>query len=108
LIYLPKLYLPKLQRRQVKIKIKLLYLKKKSAFAGKKNPPSPERKFSFAGKKICLRRKENPHSPERKIRVRRKEKSAFAKATADKVELQGIEPWSKHIRRKLSTCLFMY
>ena len=25
-----------------------------------------------------------------------------------KVELQGIEPWSKHIRRKLSTCLFMH
>lgn len=25
-----------------------------------------------------------------------------------KVELQGIEPWSKHIRRKLSTCLFSY
>lgn len=24
------------------------------------------------------------------------------------VELQGIEPWSKHIRRKLSTCLFSY
>ena len=24
------------------------------------------------------------------------------------VELQGIEPWSKHIRRKLSTCLFMH
>ena len=22
------------------------------------------------------------------------------------VELQGIEPWSKHIRHKLSTCLF--
>lgn len=22
------------------------------------------------------------------------------------VDLQGIEPWSKHIRRKLSTCLF--
>ena len=22
------------------------------------------------------------------------------------MELQGIEPWSKHIRRKLSTCLF--
>ena len=22
------------------------------------------------------------------------------------VELQGIEPWSKHIRYKLSTCLF--
>lgn len=25
-----------------------------------------------------------------------------------RVELQGIEPWSKHIRRKLSTCLFMH
>ncbi len=24
------------------------------------------------------------------------------------VELQGIEPWSKHIRHKLSTCLFMH
>jgi len=24
------------------------------------------------------------------------------------VELQGIEPWSKHIRRKPSTCLFSY
>lgn len=24
------------------------------------------------------------------------------------VELQGIEPWSKHIRRKLSTCLFVH
>ena len=35
-------------------------------------------------------------------------KAAFAKAKAAKVELQGIEPWSKHIRRKLSTCLFMH
>ena len=26
----------------------------------------------------------------------------------DFVELQGIEPWSKHIRRKLSTCLFAH
>jgi hypothetical protein len=25
-----------------------------------------------------------------------------------KVELQGIEPWSKHIRHKLSTCLFVH
>jgi len=25
-----------------------------------------------------------------------------------KVELQGIEPWSKHIRRKLSTCLLVH
>jgi hypothetical protein len=24
------------------------------------------------------------------------------------VELQGVEPWSKHIRRKPSTCLFSY
>ena len=24
------------------------------------------------------------------------------------VELQGIEPWSKHIRHKPSTCLFMH
>lgn len=23
-----------------------------------------------------------------------------------KVELQGVEPWSKHILQKLSTCLF--
>ena len=27
---------------------------------------------------------------------------------SQKVELQGIEPWSKHIRHKLSTCLFMH
>jgi len=27
---------------------------------------------------------------------------------SSEVELQGIEPWSKHIRRKLSTCLFMH
>jgi len=26
----------------------------------------------------------------------------------DFVELQGFEPWSKHIRRKSSTCLFRY
>ncbi len=25
-----------------------------------------------------------------------------------KVELQGVEPWSKHTRHKLSTCLFSY
>ena len=25
-----------------------------------------------------------------------------------KVELQGVEPWSKHIRRKLSTCLLLH
>ena len=25
-----------------------------------------------------------------------------------KVELQGVEPWSKHIRRKLSTCLVLH
>jgi hypothetical protein len=24
------------------------------------------------------------------------------------VELQGVEPWSKHIRRKPSTCLVMH
>ena len=24
------------------------------------------------------------------------------------VELQGVEPWSKHIRRKLSTCLLLH
>ncbi len=24
------------------------------------------------------------------------------------VELQGIEPWSKHTRHKLSTCLFWH
>ncbi|CAN5171303.1 hypothetical protein BH09BAC2_BH09BAC2_14820 [soil metagenome] len=24
------------------------------------------------------------------------------------VELQGVEPWSKHIRHKLSTCLFLH
>ncbi len=24
------------------------------------------------------------------------------------VELQGVEPWSKHIRHKPSTCLFGY
>jgi len=24
------------------------------------------------------------------------------------VELQGVEPWSKHIRHKLSTCLFRH
>ena len=35
-------------------------------------------------------------------------KAAIAKAMAVNVELQGIEPWSKHIRRKLSTCLFTH
>lgn len=25
-----------------------------------------------------------------------------------KVELQGFEPWSKHIRHKPSTCLFLH
>lgn len=24
------------------------------------------------------------------------------------VELQGVEPWSKHIRHKSSTCLFLH
>ena len=24
------------------------------------------------------------------------------------VELQGVEPWSKHIRHKLSTCLLLH
>lgn len=33
---------------------------------------------------------------------------AVAEAMAGKVELQGIEPWSKHIRRKLSTCLLVH
>jgi hypothetical protein len=37
-----------------------------------------------------------------------KRKAAFAEAMAAKVELQGIEPWSKHIHHKLSTCLFVH
>jgi hypothetical protein len=33
---------------------------------------------------------------------------AYIKKQFDAVELAGIEPASKHIRRKLSTCLFHY
>ena len=32
----------------------------------------------------------------------------FFSRPSQRVELQGIEPWSKHIRRKPSTCLFSY
>jgi hypothetical protein len=35
-------------------------------------------------------------------------KAAFAKAMAAKVESTGLEPVSKHICHKLSTCLFHY
>jgi len=31
--------------------------------------------------------------------------SHLVKIVSKNVELQGVEPWSKHIRRKPSTCL---
>ena len=34
-------------------------------------------------------------------RIQLKDKIVF-------VGLQGVEPWSKHIRRKLSTCLLLH
>jgi len=91
--------------------------KENSAFAEKKIPPSRKRKFRLRGKENSLSRerkfafsgiRKSAFGGIRKSAFGGIRKSAFAKATADKVELQGIEPWSKHIRRKLSTCLFMY
>lgn len=35
-------------------------------------------------------------------------KKRFKNLKRFKVELQGFEPWSKHIRHKLSTCLSSY
>lgn len=38
----------------------------------------------------------------------RNKKAAITKAMAAKVELAGVEPASKHIYHKFSTCLFHY
>ena len=46
--------------------------------------------------------------PEKLVFENKKGQSQNGLTLSSMVELQGIEPWSKHIRRKLSTCLLMH